>query len=75
MTEVVAPGLLRAALVVLAAFGAVFWRRRRRGAVLADAVHRGTIAAMLAAVLYIALELVLYELGIPLPGSTRSGDA
>ncbi len=68
----VAPGLLRAAVVVVAAFGAVFWLQRRRGTVVADAAHRGTIAALLAAVLYVALELILYELGIPLPGSARS---
>ena len=67
----VAPGVLRAAIVILAAFAIVFWRQRRRGAVVADAAHRGTIAAMLATILYVALELVLFELGVPLPGSSR----
>ncbi len=71
----IAPGLLRGAIVVLAAFALVFWRQRRRNIPLADAAHRGTIAAMLAAIVYIALELILFEIGYPLPGSTPSGGA
>ena len=71
----VAPGILRAAAIVVLAFGIVFWRVRRREGPIADAVHRGVIAAMLAGVLYVVLELVLYEVGFPLPGSSRTAGA
>ena len=67
----IAPGILRAVIVVVAAFALVCWRQRRRRASLADAVHRGTVAGILAAILYVALELILYEFGVPLPGSGR----
>lgn len=67
-----APGLLRAVAVIALVSAAVFWRQRRRGASAADAAHRATIGGILALIGYILAEIVLFQAGLPLPGSTRS---
>ncbi len=65
-------GLFRTAVVAVAAFAAMLVYWRRRGVLWPDAIHRALVAAIVATLFYIVLDIVLYATGFALPGSTAS---
>lgn len=59
----IAFGALRLAVVVAAMFAITFLRMRRRNLSIADCLHRGIVHAIAAGLVYLLIELALFELG------------